>query len=777
MTELRTTCRQLLRAPAHVATVVASLGIAMSVCGATFSALDVLLFSDVPGVVDRNSLVRIRWAGQASTFTPAEFDFLVPTIADETDGLAAQGEWIVPIVLRGEAASARAAFVSPALFETLGTQPARGRLLRRADFQPGGVPAVVIAESLWRRAFDSDPGVIGRSLTIRGRPWIVVGVAPPGFGGLRLDIGDGPELAPDVWLPLDREAPHHPWLSVAARLRSGRTPRDIQARLAVVADRLDQISPPRQPAPRLQVFRGGLDWRRATWDSLVVTTFFLTVPLAVLGIACANVVNLQLARAAERTRELSVRLTLGASRWRVIRLLALEVGVLGLAAAAAGGVGAALLLAQASGVVGMPLALDASIVAFFGILVMVVVAAAGLAPGWMASRDLVAAGLRVTSDSLALSRLRATLVVLQLAISVVLLFVATLAVKTLQAGAPTLPADAANILVAQIDLSGAGHGTPIHPAAFIEATLASLRESDAIRAAGAATFDREGAAMRYWADGTSENARSASAGQVTSGWFDATETRLLAGRTFADGERSAVVISQSFATALGARTPVLGRHLRVSIAGGPTRAATVIGVVADTAPAAPPMAFLAMASEVPPFVVLTARARSAASGREAIRAALRAADSSVPRDRIMALDRRISDAARGLERSVALVGAIAALALLLAAAGLFALLSFTVRRHTREIGIRVAIGASRIDVVSMVARQALSLAVIGCAAGFAIALGVGYLARATVFGVSPLAPASVLPTVGLLVAVSVLASVPTAWRALRIEPAITLRDE
>ena len=777
MTELRTTCRQLLRAPAHVATVVASLGIGMAVCGAVFSALNVLIFNDVPGVVDRNSLVRIRWAGQAAAFTPAEFEALATAIGGDTDGLVAQGEWMVPAVLRGEAASARAAFVSPALFETLGTLPVRGRLLTRADGEPGAVPAVVIAESLWRRAFDSDPGAIGRSLTIRGRPSVVVGVAPPGFGGLRLDIGDGPESAPEVWLPLDRDAPHRPWLSVAARLRSGHMPRDVQAHLDAVADRLDQISPPRQQPPRLQVFRGGLDWRRATWDSLVVTTFFLTVPLAVLGIACANVANLQLARAAERTRELSVRLTLGASRWRVIRLLALEVGVLGSAAASLGGAGAALLLAQASGVVGMPLALDSSIVAFLGVLVMVVVAAAGLAPGWMASRDLVAAGLRVTSDSLALTRLRAALVVFQLTVSVVLLFVATLAVQTLQAGALILPTDAANILVAEIDLSEAHEGRPVHRGPFVASTLTALRGSDAIRAAGAANFGRYGWPMRYWTDGVSENARIASAGLVTAGWFGATETRLLAGRVFADDERAAVVISESFASALGTRTGVLGRDLRVSIAGGPTRAATVIGIVADTAAAAPPMAYLAMGAEVPPFVVLTARTRDAGAGREAVRAAMRAADPWVPRDRITALDRRTSDAARGFERSVALVGAIAALALLLAAAGLFALLSFTVRRRTREIGIRVAIGASRIDVVSMIARQALSLAAIGCAVGFAIALGVGYLAQATVFGVSPLAPASVLPTVGLLVAVSVLASVPTAWRALRIEPAITLRDE
>ncbi len=143
----------------------------------------------------------------------------------------------------------------------------------------------------------------------------------------------------------------------------------------------------------------------------------------------------------------------------------------------------------------------------------------------------------------------------------------------------------------------------------------------------------------------------------------------------------------------------------------------------------------------------------------------------------MALDRKSRDDSRAVERPVVLLAVIAMLAVVLAAAGLFALLSFTVRRRTREIGIRVALGASRDGVVVMVLRQALSLAVIGCAAGFSIALGVGYVARASMFGVSPLAPTSVLPTVGLLVSVSVLASLPTAWRALRVEPAITLRDE
>lgn len=777
MTELHTTFRQLRRSPAHVATVLVSLGIGMAVCGAMFSALNVLLFSDVPGVVDRSSLVRIRWIDQSGHLTPAEFEALAIAAASRTAGLAAQGDRIVPVVLRGEAASARAAFVSRDFFATLGTSPIQGRVLTPADGQPGAAPVVVIAESLWRGAFDGDPAAIGSLLAVGGRPMTVVGIAPPGFGGLHLDIADGPEVAPELWLPLDAAAAHSPWLSVAARLPPGGEPRDVDVLLAVIADRLDRLSPlPHRPA-RMQVYRGGLDWRRSTWNALLTTGLFLMIPLAVLGIACANVVNLQLARAAERTRELSVRLTLGASRWRVIRLLALEVVVLGIAAAGLGGAGAAMLLAQASSLVGMPLFLDGSIVTFFAVLVVAVVASAGLAPGWMASRDLVAAGLRVAPDALVLTRLRAALVVFQLAVSVVLLFVATLAVKTLRGATPTLPADAANILVAEIDLSNLRRGTPIRPKATVDAMLAVLNENDAIHAAAAATFFRSGYPMHYWVDGAAADAvRTASAGLVTAGWFDATGTRLLAGRSFADDERSAVVINEAFASALGPRSTVLGRQLRVAL-GGPSRSATVTGIVEDAAPSPPPMAYFAMAADVPAFVVLTARARDAAAGREAIRTALRAADPAVPRDRIMTLDRKIGDASRDFERTVALASATAVLALVLAAAGLFALLSFTVRRRTREIGIRVAVGASRADVVSMVVRQALVLAAVGCATGFSVALGVGYVARATLFGVSALAPTSLLPTVGLLLSIAVLASVPPAWRALRVDPATTLRDE
>jgi putative ABC transport system permease protein len=777
MGDLRVTCRQLLRTPAHVATVVASLGVGMAVCGAVFSAVNVVLFSAVPGVVDRSSLVRVRWTAYPNELTPSEFDGLVTAAGDAAAGVAAQGEQVVPVILRGEAASARAAFVSPGLFAMLGTSPILGRVLTPADGRPGAAPVVVIGEALWRRTFDSAPDVAGRSLIVGGRPMVVVGIAPAGFCGLRPEIPNSPEDAPEVWLPLGAEGPHRPWLSVAARLRPGQALHDLQARLAVLGDRLDRVSPPARQPPRLQTYRAGLDWRTSPWDSLLAVGLFLVIPLAVLGIACANVVNLQLARAAERTRELSVRLTLGASRWRVLRLLALEVGVLGIVSAIVGGFGTVVLLRQASAFAALPLPIDTSIVAFFAVLVVVVVATAGLAPAWMASRDLVAAGLRVAPGARSLTRLRSGLVVFQLAVSVVLLFVTTLGVRILRASATTLPPDAANILVTEIDLAAVHQGTPIHARPFVDATLAVLRGHDTIRAAAAATFFRYGYAMQYSVAGAAaHDLRRASAGLATAGWFDANGVRFLAGRGFADDERSAMVISERLSDALGDRSTVLGRRLRVWV-GGPPRDVTVTGIVEDTAPTASPMAYLPMSADVPPVVVLTVRARDVAAGRDAVRAALRAADPAVPRDRILALDRKTADASRGFERAIAMMSAIAVLALVLAAAGLFAILAFTVRRRRREIGIRVAVGASRADVVSMVLRQALSLAVIGCAVGLSLAIGVGYAAEATIYGVSPLAATSLLPSVGVLLAIAVLASVPTAWRALRIDPAVTLRDD
>ncbi len=157
--------------------------------------------------------------------------------------------------------------------------------------------------------------------------------------------------------------------------------------------------------------------------------------------------------------------------------------------------------------------------------------------------------------------------------------------KTLRAATPTLPAEAANILVAEIDLSEASAGDRFTAKPFVDVTLAALRESDAIRAAAAATFHRYGAPMRYWAEGaTAADARTASAGLVTAGWFEATDAHMLVGRGFADDERSAVVISESLATALGDRASAMGRPLRLSVAGGSPRWVVVTGIVADAIP-------------------------------------------------------------------------------------------------------------------------------------------------------------------------------------------------
>jgi predicted permease len=777
MSDLRTTYRQLRRTPAHVATVILSLAAGMAVCGAAFSAIQTLLFSAVPGVVDRSGLLRIRWIADGGRLTSAELDGLAALAGRDFDGLAAQSDRVVPVALAGEVVSARAAFVSGDTFATLGTTPLRGRLLGRGDDRAGAEAVVVLGEAFWRRRFAGDPDVIGRAVAVDGRSATVVGVAPRGFGGLRLDIGDGAGDVPEIWLPLDRRAPHAPWLSVAARARPGSGPGDAQARLSVLAETLERQSPSSHQPARLQVFRAGLDWRQSPRDSVLVVGLFLLVPLAMLGVGCANVANLQLARAVERTRELSVRLTLGASRARLVRLLVLEVGFLAVAAAGVGTAGAAFLLGRASAIAALPLALDPSIVALLALLVAGIVAVAGLGPAWMASRDVVATGLRLTSGAAALTRLRGALVVFQVAVSTLLLFMTTLGVRTLDAVRGRLPADADRLVVAELDLSTVRPFSPTVARTIVDAALATLHGSDAVDGAAAATFFRHGMPSRFRltsdAPGT---ARAASVGHVTTGWFDVTGTRLLAGRAPVDGERSRAVVSASLARSFGEPRAALGRDLQVLLGQDPITV-TVTAVAEDASAAAPPTIYLPLSPATPPFVVLTARARTPAAGREALRAAIRAAHPALPRDRIATFDRKVADDARGLEGFIGVASGIAASTLVLAAAGVFALLSFTVRRRRREIGVRVAVGATRADVVALVVRQAVVLAVCGSAAGLVAGVGLAYVMRAALAGVSPVAVSALLPATALLLAATLLASAVPAWRALGIAPTESLRDE
>jgi predicted permease len=636
-----------------------------------------------------------------------------------------------------------------------------------------------MSEAFWRHHYGGDPNVVGRSVTIGGRPFAIVGISPAGFPGLRLaDRGADPAGTPQLWVPLTSVPGNVPWLAVGGRLSHGADLDTVHARLAVTAAHLAQESPVRREPPVLRGFRAGLNWTRDPWESLLTVGLFLMVPLSILAIGCANVLNLQLARATERTRELNVRLTLGASRPHLLRLLSIEVAILTCVAGGVGWIGTSLLLIAVQPLFAVPLALDWSVLWFLLILVAFVIAAAGSAPAWLALRTVIATGLKQEAGGVAHKRLRAGLVVVQVAASVVLLFISALGIRTLQSHRDKLPVHAENILAAQFNLSEIRQPAP-HSGVFVDSILTGLRDHGQIGAAAFATFLRFGQPVRFWLPHDREDVRrTTAAGAVTSEWFDVMGIRLLAGRRFSDaGSLTDVLVNEALASQLGGRSVVLGTRLRLMGSEGALQIREVVGVVEDQLMSPIPMALLPMSATPPSMLVLVVRTTDAATAIPIVREAIQATEPLAPLDTIRPLAARLKEVFSGLRDIVILGAALGALAVLLAAVGQYAVLAFAVRRRTREIGIRVAVGANRRSVLALVVNQGLSVTLAGLVVGFCLAVPVSVMMRSVFFGVSPVDPLAVLPVVVGMLLVTVAASLLPAFRALRVDPTVALRDE
>ncbi|HVD92149.1 MAG TPA: FtsX-like permease family protein [Vicinamibacterales bacterium] len=401
MLELRTRLRRLLRRPGYVVAVVLSLGLGMSVTLAAWSFANALVFRALPGISERRGLVRMARDHTGLPFTSTDFETIEAQRIHTFTTLAAQGDSALPVMLPAGPESLPVAFVSAHFFDTLGTRPMLGRLLTAADAAASAPPVAVIGGRLWRSAFNGDPRVVGRALTVGNRAFAILGVTLAEFSGLRIiDVGARESDYPQVWMCL-RDArlwpatarPGIPWLHVAGRLPDSVSLPAARAELDVIAQRMPRASSPRQSVPPqnapFRMYRAGLDWRDEPSQSLLTIGLFLFIPLSVLAIGCVNVVNLQLARAMDEARELSLRLALGASRQRIVRLLLLEVMCLAVVSGGLGCLGARILLSRAGALSPVPLGIDPSVLAFTLVLVTGVVCVAGLLPAWQSSRDIV----------------------------------------------------------------------------------------------------------------------------------------------------------------------------------------------------------------------------------------------------------------------------------------------------------------------------------------------------------------------------------------------------
>ena len=791
MLELRTRLRRLLQSPAYLLAVVLSLGVGTSVTLAALSIANALVFRPLPGVTERRTLVRVQWTPSTTLLTTAEFEAIESQGIQSFTAIAAQGMSSLPVMLPAGPEALQVAFVSPHLFAALGTRPVAGRLLGPGDSIADAAPVAVLSERLWGSAFNGDRGVLGRALVVGGRAFTIVGVTPDGFSGLHIsDVGDPESSRPQVWLGL-REArvwpatarPGTPWLSLAGRLPAGATLTAARAELEVIARRIaTQSTPDASPDRRKSVFRAyraGLDWRDEPAQSLLTLGLFLFVPLSVLALGCVNVINLQLARGMDEAGELSLRLALGASRARIMSLLVIEIAGLATICAGLGCLGASVLLSRAGAHLPVPPAIDVSVLAFTVVLVVAVVCIAGVLPAWQTSRDVVAAGLReFHGHSKRRVRLRSALVVVQVAASVTLLALSGLAVRSLVTRNPAIAADARELLTADFDF------TQVRPAAarsglFVASVLGDLGRAPSVRAAAFATFVTGGAPLRYRRESDPPQVqRVAYGGRVTPEWFAATGATFIAGDASRFVPGSAVVNS---AMAASLNKTGTGGAIGARLGLDPSGYVDVIGVVPDTERAGDgtplPMLLLPMPAVPPQALSLIVRATDVDAATQAVRAAVTAADPSVPIVRLEMLDVRVSELSRSARTVLSMSAAIGIISIALAGAGLHSLLSYTVRRRKREIGIRVALGARTNEIVWLVASPVVWLVSAGAAGGLATAIPIAAVIRSALLGVSPIDARGLLPSVAILLCVALVAALGPIYQATRADPIRSLREE
>ncbi len=713
----------------------------------------------------------------------------------------------------------RGRLVSGNYFEVLGVQAALGRTLDAgADAVIGGAPVVTISHDYWMRRFNGDRAVVGREITINGARFTIIGVTPPSFRG---EVVGTPT---DLWLPVtmrDVLSPNQPvlgsqeahWLLLMGRLRPGTSLAVAQAGFASLVKRQAELRFGAARAAEIQEMQvpvssgaRGISRVRASFGPLLL--ILMTGVGLLLLIVCANVANLLLARSVARAREMTVRLAIGAGRFRLVRQLLAEslvlavVGSVGGLAMAWYGSRFMLVLLGGSDGRGLPLEvrLDLPVLLFTATMAVLAVFLFGLVPALSGSRVELASAMRAHARSVTgggggrrgRHSLGRFLIAGQVALSLVLLVGASLLVRSLgrlEHGDTGLDRD--HLVVAEVDRLGRGlRGARADT--YLSDVSERLRGIPGVRGVSwSATGIFSGMEMNTAIQVPGFTARTqddsiASFDQVSAGYVAATGARLLQGREFtaediAGRERLAMLNQTMARFYFGDRSPV-GEYFRME----DTLAYRIVGVVADlkvtSLEAAPERRFYLPYRNPETggpqglrFQVRTSGSPSAILPQ--LRAALSAADPSMVVDEVEPLAVLMRQSIRS-ERMVArLASGFGALALLLAAFGLYGVLTYAVSRRTGEIGLRVALGAQRGTVIGMVVRDALVLVALGVVVGVPLALAGGRLLTSQLHGIGAMDPVSLAVALAALATSALLAAALPALRASRVTPLTALREE
>ena len=803
--DVRYGVRQLRQSPWFTLVAVASLAIGLGSSVGLFTVMNAALFRPLPGR-DTADVYAIHTSNHrggrygASSFR--DFESFVSMAPELFAGACAATNVRANIATGVTTQDEAGALIAAGCFDLLRLRPHLGRLLNRTDDLPAGhSPGVVISHALWRRSFHADSTVVGRAITVNGAPAVIVGVVEPGFAGVSLDSGADfwvpAPLAPAVLSPGTMTARGHRRFRIYVRLHDGVTASQSAARLSEVAAGLRAEDPGAWTevtgSTRTITVMRELDARFVTAPGAAagIATSTLGAIAAIVAIACMNLATIFVARGAARTRELNIRLALGASRRRLLRQLATESLLVSVSGCMAGLtiVAAALKLFDAyrpGEVPAFNLALDWRVAGFSTIAALVAPVLFGLAPGAHALRLAIAEGLRgwpaVWRRRVLPVGPRELLLVVQVVVSFALLIATSLFMRSLVTAGPEQDAPAERVTIVSIDPNNAGESAEDRRAIVDRLLQAAGRVPNVDRLTAAALVPMSGSYLGFAgvpADRTGGTVEGLDGNIVAPGYFELLGIALRAGRTFDDGDHAraprVAVVSESMARHLWKTPAVIGRAIRLD-----DELREVVGVVADVPyrsviDPAQPVIYVPLAQSPRGRFVLHARMKTDGETVAALDRALRGVDSRVLVGPAIPL-RQLMDQAKTEARVAQWIGGVAgALQLGLALMAIWGLVAYAVERRTAEIGIRRALGATEASVVTIVMRPSLRLLAIGALLGTGAGAVVAKAMHSSFLGLAPIDLTVVAPGAAVLTVVVGVAAWLPARRAASIEPAAALK--
>jgi putative ABC transport system permease protein len=807
--DLRFGLRTLARNPGFAYVAVLTLALGVGANAAIFSVVNAVLLRPLPwSEPDRTVMIWSRWTAFDKTWVS---DGEVNGYRRQSRTLADVGAWSdgqVNLTGDGEPERVAAGFVTANLFSVLGASPVKGRLFTPEEDVPNGPRVVILGHGLWVRRYAADPAVVGRTIQINGAPHEVIGVMPSGF----VLPTDFQNPAPStLWVPVQWNASSTDHGShgfyAAARMKPGATLAQVREDLHELAQSWTRqgLYPVQMQFDVLALSLrdevvGGV--RRTLWLLFGAVGFLLLI-------ACANVANLLLARAEARQREMAVRTALGAGAWRVVRQLLTE----------------SLVLAAISGVAGLMLAtigvralaawnpssvprvsgstVDWRVLAFTVAVALLTTVIFSLAPAARLLRadltDSMKEGGGNATTGGGRRRFRSALVVAEMALAVVLLIGAGLMLRTLWSlQRIDLGFNPAGVLTMRIALPQASYPDPAQVVGFYSRLMERIRTVPGVDAAGAARSLPLGSTIGDFGlrvDGYVPPPGTGAKGDwqiATDGYLEAMGERVGRGRGIAAGDTSesqlVALINEEMARRYwDGRDPIGGRFTIgnradrpwvtvVGIVGG-VRHNGITDVVKEKFYVPHTQWHKSVGNPIRSMTLVLRTKGNPAALTAPVRDVIREMDPNLPVADIRSMDDVVGSALSTPTFMSVLLSIFAALALSLSAIGIYGVLSYVVSRRTREIGIRVAIGAGRGRVLRMVLGSGVSLALAGIAAGLALAFAVTRLLRGLLHGVTPADPATFVVVTVALAGVAALASAVPAWRASRVDPVIALKSE